>query len=107
MASLSVEDLIREIVREEIRMLLGPRAVEYRSAGPLPPGITSREHFASECRRLQIGTKHGKEWIVDAVTWSDARTSKPAQKPAPTQLRAGSATDDLAKAGFRLLRGGK
>lgn len=48
---------------------------EYSST-KLPPGISSREHFATECRRLKIGTKHGREWHVAARDWFDARSAK-------------------------------
>lgn len=52
--------------------------VEYSSTS-LPPGITSREHFATECRRRRIGQKHGRVWVVSARDWVDARTAKKAR----------------------------
>lgn len=42
----------------------------------LPPGITSREHFATECRRLKVGVKHGRIWTVPAIDWLNKRNAK-------------------------------
>lgn len=70
----ALDDAIRAIVREELRASGVARPV-YTSTS-LPPGITSREHFAAECRRLRIGTKHGRVWSVDAQSWHEARRAK-------------------------------
>jgi hypothetical protein len=68
-----LEETVRALVRDELRKL-GVSTHEYRSDRELPPGISSREHFASECRRLRVGSKDGKLWSVDAAAWHEART---------------------------------
>ncbi|HEY1956753.1 MAG TPA: hypothetical protein VGH28_14130 [Polyangiaceae bacterium] len=78
---------------------------EYSSTS-LPPGITSREHFATECRRLGVGTKHGRIWTVTAREWLQARNAKkrhlravPAPESAVTMADA-----DIDAAGARATR---
>jgi hypothetical protein len=68
--------LLRELasaLEEEDRRELAD--VVYTSTS-LPPGITSREHFATECRRLKVGVKHGRIWTVPAIEWLNARNAK-------------------------------
>ncbi len=75
MKATPIDETIRAIVREELRAMLGPNVTVYTST-TLPPGITSREHFAAECRRLGIGEKHGRVWTVPADAWRTARARK-------------------------------
>jgi hypothetical protein len=90
-----LEDLVRAIVREELGAL-GVQRV-YTSTS-LPPGVTSREHFAAECRRLRIGEKHGRVWTVDANVWRSARAAARKTKHAPAPAMLEDQADRLLEA---------
>lgn len=81
---------------------------EYTSTS-LPPGISSREHFAAECRRLEIGAKHGRIWVVRARDWLHARSVKKKRHlhavPPPVSATQ-MADDDIAASGARQTRRG-
>lgn len=101
MSALELE--IRRLIREELRSIDRVDR-EYRSAGPLPPGIKSREHFATVCRTLHVGRKEGHEWVVAATEWHEARAAKRSRTVSPRQPDEIDAV--LAAApGIRLLRG--
>lgn len=94
---MTLEDMIRTIVRDELATL--GASTSYTSTGPLPPGITSREHFAAECRRLRIGRKDGRAWTVYASTWHEARAAKrPALRVVQTETERADAYLDAARA---------
>lgn len=80
---------------------------EYSSTR-LPPGISSREHFATECRRLKIGAKHGREWHVAARDWANARSAKKQrshlQAVPPPASALQMADDDIEASGARATR---
>lgn len=79
---------------------------EYTSTS-LPPGISSREHFATECRRLKVGQKHGRIWTVNAREWVNARSAKKKRHlralPAPESATK-MADEDIDAAGARPTR---
>lgn len=65
----ALDESIRAIVRAELRAL-GVAPAVYTSLD-LPPGVTSREHFAAACRKIPSARRSGKVWSVDAASWAD------------------------------------
>jgi hypothetical protein len=97
---MSIEDIIRAIVREEL-LALGVGAVKTYDRRHLPPGFASAEAFTGECRRLKLPAKYrpGRSWVVPADVWEAARTRARAARPAPDPDDA-----TLERAGLRLTR---
>lgn len=79
------------------------------SSTSLPPGISSREHFATECRKRGIGIKHGRVWVVTKKDWHDARSAKKKRHLRVIAAPASSvqmADEDIEAAGARSTRRG-
>ena len=93
----TLRGIVRDVVREELATQAGPRD-EYDSKRP-PPGV-SRAYFARECRRLGIGRRLGKTWIVSRAEWEAAKRATP---PSNAE-RAADVSSALESSGLRLTR---
>ena len=97
-------DALADALAPLVAARLGAAGPTYTSLA-LPPGIRSRRRFASECRRLRIGRREGKLWIVTAADWHAARRAPaPAPRASTTEDRADAA---LRASGLRLVRGAR
>lgn len=68
----SLDDRIREIVREELAK--GARSSLLYSSNELPPGVTSRATFARRCRTIPEAAPSGRGWTCPVAAWeADAR----------------------------------
>lgn len=110
----ALDESIRAIVRDELRALgiTGATAkhADYTREN-LPPGFTSGEAFAGECRRLDLDRaiyREGRSWRVPVAVWTEARSVDRARRMGTHASSTTPPIDPidatLERAGLRLVR---